>query len=213
MLIFDLMTMKKHFFLFLQCLPLFLIAQNTHGDSLYYSGQWYSRADYDKVLDRAEKMDFSTWFMPGISYSMYRPSARDSFGVFSGLTVEYLIYAKVEQNNHPGPSHVRVYSKLSILNSDKKPSSAMLQYAMGLDLSLEKNPKRNFLVPYFGLEAGGLSNRLFKTTFCFTPTIGIHLLSTRNLFVNVHAGYNYPINNFEMLKGWSYQAGLNFALW
>ena len=84
---------------------------------------------------------------------------------------------------------------------------------MGLDLSLEKNPKRNFLIPYFGLEAGGLTHKSLGTTIQFSPLAGLHVLSTKNLFINLHAGQVYTARNIDMLQGWFAQATVNFSLW
>jgi hypothetical protein len=84
---------------------------------------------------------------------------------------------------------------------------------MGLDLSLERNPNRHYLVPYFGVELCNMQQKDIESTLEFTPILGIHLLSTKNLFINVHGGYVYPLKNYEMLQGYFAQAGLNFALW
>jgi hypothetical protein len=184
-----------------------------HGDSMYFKSKYYAPADYAIVKKADDKINFQTYFMPGLAYAVFQPKATDSLGQFSGLTVEYLIYAKVEQNDESGPSHFRFYSKLNILQSTKSSINSMFMYTAGIDLSLEKNPKRSFLIPYFGLEFGGLSQKQLGTTVQFTPTFGIHLLSKKNLFINVHGGYLYPIANFETLQGWFGQAGLNFALW
>jgi hypothetical protein len=178
-----------------------------------FEGIWYAPADYKVVKAAYQQKNFETWFMPGLAYTYYQPKSTDSIGYFSGLTVEYLIYAKVEQNDGRGPSHVRWYSKLNILKSSKSDINSMFMYTLGLDLSLEKNPKRSYLIPYFGLEFGGMSQKQFGSTIQFTPTLGIHLLAKKNIFINVHGGYVYPVSNFETLQGWFGQAGLNFALW
>lgn len=183
------------------------------SDSLYFKGNYYNQVEYDKAIAHDAKFNFETYFMPGLAYTVFQPKASDSLGLFSGLAVEYLIYSKVEQNDESGPSHVRWYSKLNILNSDKKEINSMFMYTIGLDLSLEKNPKRNYLVPYFGLEFGGMTQKQLGSTVQFTPTLGVHLLSKKNIFLNIHGGYIYPLRNFEMQQGWFAQAGLNFALW
>lgn len=163
--------------------------------------------------DQCELVNWKTWFMPGLGYCVYQPKLSDSLGVFSGLTIEYLIYGQVHKNDKPGPSHVRFYGKLNILPSSKEDVNSMFLYTLGLDLSLEKNPKRDYLVPYFGLEFGGISQKQLGTTAQFTPTLGVHIVSKRNLFINIQAGYLYPFNDFEERQGWMLQAGANFALW
>ncbi len=172
----------------------------------------YNRTEYRKN-NYALNENYETWLMPGLGYAMYQPNSSDSIGLFSGLSVEYLIYGKVRQNDDSGPSHVRWYARLSILKSDDKTRNSMFSYLLGVDMSLEKNPKRTFLIPYFGVEFGGLSQKQFVSTVQFTPTFGIHLISKKNMYINVHGGYVYPIDNFEALQGWTGQVGVNFALW
>jgi len=185
----------------------------TKNDSVWFHGRYVSQAEYKKLIKIEERTSFQTYFMPGLGYTYYQPKASDSLGYFSGLAVEYLIYAKVEQNDDPGPSHARFYAKLNLLRSSKQDIKSMFMYTLGLDLSLEKNPKRTYLIPYFGLEFGGLSQKQLGTTVQFTPIAGVHVLSKKNVFINLHGGYMYPLSNFEMLQGWFGQAGVNFSLW
>jgi hypothetical protein len=208
--------MKKLFFtLILSAMSVFLFAQfdKNYGDTIFQYSSKFPGSEYKIVKIESTENDFDTWFMPGLAYSYYQPKLSDSIGFFSGLAVEYLIYAKVAQNDNPGPSHVRIYSKLNILKSSEANISSLFMYSLGLGLSLEKNPKRTFLVPYFGLEFGGMSQKEFGKSVQFTPTFGIHILSRKNIFINIHGGYVYPIRNFETLQGWFGEAGLNFALW
>lgn len=202
------------FLLLLICSTCFAQAYpDLYKDSIYFKGKYYSQKEYDIVKVRDEKLNFETYFMPGLGYTYYQPKLTDSTGTFSGLTVEYLIVGKVEQNDDPGPSHVRFYSKLNIMKSNNKNINSMFMYGLGLDLSLEKNPNRNYMVPYFGLEFCGVSQKQFGTTIQFTPTLGVHVISNKNIFINIYGGYVYPLRNFEMLQGWTAQAGVNFALW
>ncbi len=184
-----------------------------HGDSIRYNDKYYSPSDYAKEKINYDKVNYKTWFMPGLSYTYFKPEESEYLGNFSGLTIEYLIFAKVGQNDNHGPSHVRVYSKLNILKSSIEKINSMFMYSVGLDLSLEKNPKRSFLVPYFGIEFGGMSQNQYVSTIQLTPTFGVHVLSKKNIYINIQGGYVYPVKNFEMLQGWIGQAGVNFALW
>ncbi len=177
-------------------------AQNVKNDSLP-----------KKPAPGYSNSNFESAFVPGVGYTYYQTTAPDSTGVFNGISVEYLIYAKVFQNDKPGPSHVRFYSKLIMLKSDKSDVTDMFSYSLGISMSVEKNPKRTVMVPYFGLEFGGLSQKSWGTTAQFTPTLGCHLVSRRNLFINVQGGYVYPVSNFDILQGWNVSAGVNFALW
>ncbi len=158
-------------------------------------------------------VDFETWLMPGLFYTYYKPVRSDSIGTFSGFGVEYLFYSYIRDTKGQGPSHLRWYGKLSLMQSSKKDYGSLFNYTVGLDMSLERNPKRRVMVPYFGLEVGGLSHKLLGNTLLLQPTFGVHVLSKENLFINTQAGYFCPLNNFEYLRGYSLSASVNFTLW
>lgn len=189
--------------------------QEVKKDSLFLKDRYYYSTDPDftSIKTEYEKLNFEAFFMPGLGYSLYTPKEADSTGLFNGITVNYLLYSKMYQNNDPGPSIVRFYTKLSIMKSDEKEIKDLFCYSVGLSFSFEKNPKRSYLVPFFGLEFGGLSQSQWGTTGQFTPTLGLHLASKRNLFLNLQGGYVYPITNFDILQGVYLEAGINFALW
>jgi hypothetical protein len=184
-----------------------------HKDSTYWEGRLYPDSVYKVLKTDYDNNNYESYLMPGVAYLYYTPKESDSVGNFQGIAVEYLIYAQVHKNDDPGPSHTRIYLKLNILNSDKDEMGDMFMYTAGVDLSFERNPSRNYLVPYFGLEIGGISQKQLGTSLQFSPTFGLHVLSKRNLFINVQGAYIYPKENFEILKGWIAQVGINFAMW
>ena len=157
-------------------------------------------------------VDHEAFVMPGGGYNFYFPSASDSLGTFSGFSPEFLIYNYVRQNDGRGPSHLRWYGSISILQSDKAGIANMLKYGMGLNLSLERNPHRNFLIPYFGLEFGGLNQEKFNT-LQFTPMGGVFLYYNHRIIVSAYGGYVYPLKEFEKLSGTFINATINFTLW
>lgn len=175
-------------------------------DSVYYQGRMVSR----NYMDNRE---FETYFMPGAGYSYYKFQGADSVGNFGGFTIDYLIYAKSHQNDDFGPSHVKVYSRLNMNKSDRSGMGNLFVYTAGLQMSIEKNPKRNFLIPYFGMEAGGMSNKILGSTFMFNPIAGVSLIATKNIYVNIHGGYIYPVGNYDLLSGYNVQATAQFAMW
>jgi hypothetical protein len=166
-----------------------------------------------KKWQRDNVLDFDVHFQPGVGYSYYSPKASDSLGNFSGMVIEYLIWAGVRQNEDRGPSHTRVYAKINLLKSDKSGVSDMFMYGGGLNFSFERNPKRGYLIPYFGVELGGISQSKVGSTFQITPLLGAHLVARKNIFVNLHGGYVYPVNDFEKLQGYFAQLGVTFSFW
>ncbi len=157
--------------------------------------------------------EWTTFFIPGLVYQSYFPDIQDSLGTFNGIVVEYLIAAWIHKNDNRGPSHGRIYTKVTFLKSTISQINDIFYWGIGLDLSLERNPKRNYLIPYFGLEFGDMFQRQFGNLVTITPTLGVHLYSSRNLFVNLTGGYLYPTRHIEELRGYTVQLGANFSLW
>ncbi len=199
--------------LILSCL--LLSGQESKKDSILYQGKYYMKNDpgYEAAKKYYDSRNYEINFMPGLGYSVYNPKGSDSTGMMQGFVVEYLLFCFVSENDKPGPSHVRWYSKFNIMKSDKEEITDLFYYALGVSFSFEKNPKRRAMIPYFGLELAGSSQKQWGTTAVFTPTAGLHWYFTRNIMVHTQAGYTYPVTNFDLLQGWFYTASLNFALW
>ncbi len=174
----------------------------------------YGQSKYGPKRSESGKyiVDHESHVMPGGGYNFYFPSASDSLGTFSGFSPEFLIYNYIRQDESRGPSHLRFYGSISILQSNKEGVANMLKYGLGLNLSVERNPHRNFLIPYFGLEFGGLNQESFNT-LQFTPMGGLFLYYDHRLVVSTSGGYVYPLKEFEKLSGAFFNATINFTLW
>lgn len=196
---------------FVKQTPLYSMREKPCQDSLWYGGTYYSTKEYHRLKDEEDRRTYETWFMPGIGYSMLFAKNQQSEGNYRGAFVQYTIYSHVRPNENPGPSHLRFYSKLSILNNED--NSSMFQYGLGLSLSLERNPKREYFIPYFGLEFGGMKHKNLGNMVQFTPTFGLEIISKENLQFQFGGGYMYPSKSFEDLQGWTTQAGIIFSLW
>jgi len=176
--------------------------------------------------------EWESFFLPGLAATTYIPENHAELGIFNGISINYVFLAWVHRNEKRGPSHGRLYFKVDILDSTEKDVEDMIYYAFGLDLSFERNPRRPFLIPVFGLEMGGsYTSRLVKTdegctvtaeddcmeklggVFHITPTFGVHLWSDRNFFVSLTGGYTFPVQDYENLRGWRVNLGLNFTMW
>lgn len=83
---------------------------------------------------------------------------------------------------------------------------------LGLNLSFEGNTSRQFALPYFGLEIGGLFQRDFSTLH-FTPVAGIQVFSTKNLIWTIQGGYQYTTSKFDEYSGATCSSTLNILLW
>lgn len=157
--------------------------------------------------------EWESFFLPGVQYVGYFPSASGRLGNFNGAAFELVIGSWVHQTEARGPSHGRVYVDLALLDSSRRGTERAFSYALGLDLSLERNPWRRWLIPVFGVEVGGFHQREAGSFFTTTPFVGAHLWSCRNVFVTVTGGYVFSGRDIEELGGWRVRAGVNAVLW
>lgn len=160
--------------------------------------------------DSDEKNDY---FMPGAAFDLYQPR-NNEIGAFYGPSVEFVFYSRSKNSysNRSGPSRIKSYGKIGILNSTFQDSSDLLMVSAGLNLSFESKTNRNFLLPYFGLDIGGLYGNSLRT-FQFTPHLGVQFVSTRNLVWSGQAGYLYSVKSFDQYSGYSFKTSLNVLLW
>lgn len=157
--------------------------------------------------------EWESWFLPGIQYVGYFPAGSDRIGNFNGAAFELVVGSWVHQTESRGPSHGRVTLDLAVLEPDRPAAERAFAYALGLDLSIERNPWRRWLIPIFGIEVGGFHQRELGRFFTTTPFAGAHLFSSRNVFVTVTGGYVFPGRDIEDLGGWRVRAGVNAVLW
>ncbi len=159
--------------------------------------------------------EWKSFFMPGLQYSGYGPNAQSTWGSFHGVSAEFLLYAWIARNDNRGPSHGRVYIDFDVLFSTRTGVRSAFLPSIGLDLSVERNPQRRFLLPYFGMETGGLFQKDINSLWMIVPFVGVHLFSSANVFVNTSVGYVLPIDaqQFDELRGWRAKLGVDFSLW
>ncbi|MES2556926.1 MAG: hypothetical protein V4604_12295 [Bacteroidota bacterium] len=158
--------------------------------------------------------EWDDYFMPGIGYKVYTPKQSDSLGVYHGIMTEFVIYARARGGEtwRSGPSRVKTYGNLSILKSNADGARDIFNVNVGLNLSFEAMVRRKCMIPYFGLELGGLFQRDFSS-LQFTPVAGLQLLSTKNVIWSAQAGYNYTIKYFDEYSGMQYSSTVNLLLW
>ncbi len=157
--------------------------------------------------------EWESWFLPGLQYVGYFPADREAAGSFHGAAFEIVLGSWVHQTEARGPSHGRVYVDLALLDPDRAGAARAFAYSLGLDLSVERNPWRQYLIPIFGVEVGGFHQRQAGSLFMTTPFLGAHLFSARNIFVTVTGGYVFSGRDIDVFGGWRVRAGLNAVLW
>jgi len=157
--------------------------------------------------------NWETFLMPGAQYSLYLPSAKGTYGTFHGFSFELLLAAWIHQNENRGPSHGRVYMNTDLLWSTASGVGKLLTYSLGVDLSFERYARSEFLIPYYSLDFGRFYLGSIGHVFVFNPFVGLHAIGTRNVFINLTAGYLFPTERLDDLAGWRFKVGVDFSLW
>ncbi len=157
--------------------------------------------------------EWESFVMPGLSYSVYLPNDDETLGMFHGPAFEFLWGAWIHHNENRGPSHGRIYSSVGLLSSTKSEMKKAVRFDFGFDLSIERNPVRRYLIPYFGIEGNVFVQSQVRDTFFVSPFGGVHLWSDQNTFVNVQYGYAFPTVQLDRLRGHSIKASVDFSLW
>jgi hypothetical protein len=156
---------------------------------------------------------WKSFLLPGVYYGLYGPVDRATYGVLHGTTLELVVASWVHRNDNRGPSHGRVGVKVDLLSSTREGQPVAFMYAVGVDLSFERNPSRRFLIPFFGADVGGLTQKNMGHRFQVTPRAGVYLWTNRNLFLTLAGGYMLVPGEIETLRGWRANLGLNLTLW
>lgn len=156
--------------------------------------------------------EWTSFLLPGVGYSIFSP--RDSAKtVFHGLNLEVVVAAWIHRNDNRGPSHGRVYVNAELLNATGINVPLMFAYSAGLSLSFERNPQRTWLIPYYGVELGGIVHDRLGAYFQTTPYAGVHLFSNPNVFLGTRLGYRLVPSRIDDLAGLHFGVVADFSVW
>jgi hypothetical protein len=172
------------------------------------------KVEHDLVLHvRPPREEWMSYALPGVGYSAYLPFGSADVGLMQGPSFELVVVQWVHRNDNMGPSHGRVALKADLLFPLNDGGEPAIVYAASLALSLERNPERSFLLPYFAVDVGGLYQKKLGNAFQVTPSVGVHLFQNRNVFVSLDAGYLLALPSLEKLHGPRVALSGNFTLW
>jgi Bacterial Ig domain len=156
--------------------------------------------------------DWTSFLLPGVGYSIYSPRDPETT-VFHGLNLELVVAAWIHRNDNRGPSHGRIYLNAELLNATGLHIPLMFAYSAGLSLSFERNPTRNWLIPHYGVEVGGIIHDRFGAFFQTTPYAGVHLYSSPNVFLGARLGYRLVPSRVDDLAGIHFGLVSDISIW
>lgn len=160
-----------------------------------------------------------SFVMPGIEYALYVPSddlpGAANLGVFQGVTAQFCIWCFIHRTDKRGPSHGKIYVDFDLLAPVTTNASALFMSTIGFSLSLEKNPSRRWLVPFFGAEMGIFYQKQTETLAMAFPFAGAYLFSSANFSLTARVGTLLPFSSerFNQVFGLRAGLGVNVAFW
>lgn len=155
--------------------------------------------------------EWESFLLPGVGYSGYFPRG-NGLDAFHGVAIELVVVSWIHRNDNRGPSHGRVYASSELLR-DPGGGPLLFAYGFGTSLSFERNPTRSWLIPYYGIEFGGLVSKPLGGHFQTTPHLGLHAYASPNLFVNLRVGYRLVPGEMDRLGGLQLGGTVNFSVW
>lgn len=195
---------------------IFTATDGSRGDSMLVQLAVVNKpetSDQPQMDTVQSSSDVESFLQPGVGYGIYVPGDQASLGVFQGVDLELNIISWIHKNDERGPSHGRFYLKAEILPSAKEDVAQLFIYSLGTTLTFERNPRRNWLLPHYGVEFGGLNQEQMGGAFQSTFFAGVHVWASANLFVNLAAGYMLVPQQMKELGGFHGGATVDFSLW
>ena len=163
------------------------------------------------VMPEWEGHDYRRWFLLGGG-----PSAFLSHGngeAFLGGTVDITFAAVREdgagayacthglRNYDCHASHHRFYGQFELLDSTRSGAASVFAYAAGYSASLEWRPARRYLIPHYGIDAGGLVRAGVGHRAQVHPYLGLHLWASDGLWIDATLGYRVTPADLHDLSG------------
>ena len=154
--------------------------------------------------------EWNSGFLPGAGYTAYAPAEG---GYLQGPRLEIVFFSWIHRNDNRGPSHGRIALDLDLLFPQK--GKSVFAPALAFDLSFERNPQRRFLIPTFGLASGAILPTGRSGAASVTPTLGLHLYASPNVFVHAEGGYVLPLRPtvFDEYRGARGALVVDFTMW
>lgn len=164
----------------------------------------------DEEHHDAECREYETYIMPGGQATLYKPTGIQNPYIGGGFRLDVVRWS--HHNNEFGPGEGSVFFQASLLQSPSSEHTLGI-YEGGVTLSFERNPKRRYMIPYFGFTTGGMIAEDLPKSGFVQPVAGLHLYASPNVVAELQGGYVFPTDDVDRLHGFRAQASLRFHAW
>jgi hypothetical protein len=148
--------------------------------------------------------------MPSVSGAGYAPNG--NLGAYWGAGIEADLFSWSHNNPAFGPSQGKVRFNVDYLKGSREGKNALF-YDVGMIVSFEGNSSRRYLIPYYGVGFGGLTETDYGTRLAVDGSLGAFLVYTRPFVLTAEGSYFVPFTQVENLRGVMARAAASFALW
>lgn len=137
--------------------------------------------------------------------------------MFYGGGVEAIWLSWSDNSEAFGPSQGRVRSTVGVYSGERselaEPGGTLVMWRTGAQVGFERNASRQYLIPYFAADLGGLHSKATGRRWFVDGGLGIYLLHRRSLILDLEVTGVLPFHQADVLGGVTSRLALSFALW
>jgi hypothetical protein len=164
----------------------------------------------DEPLDETLCEPQVTFLVPTLAGAAFFP--RHAHGAMIGGGVEAVWIAWTSNTTTFGPSHGKISTSVLELAGLRDSAHALTWFTSAL-VSIEKNPSRRFLIPYFGPSIGELLPSFDSHRFFFDATGGVYLYQTPGFAIDARGSYVFALSTSDSLSGPRAELSASLSLW
>ena len=172
-----------------------------------------AHAECPTTPDDAVCRPWSALLLPTAYGAIYSPHGLSTTYVGGG--VEAVLLAWSDNSSAFGPSQGRLRFDLGLYDSTgSEPSlGTLVMFRGGAQVSFERNASRDYGIPFFDVDLGGLWTDTVGRRYFVDAGVGVYLLHRRSLIVDVEVNGLLPFSDPKTFAGVTSRLGLSFALW
>jgi hypothetical protein len=153
------------------------------------------------------------FLQPTVAAASYFP--RHFQGPMAGGGLEIVWLSWMSNTSSFGPSHGKLSTSVVELWSLREGSERQraLMWLTSALVSIEKNPSRRFLIPYFGPSFGEVLPSEGSHRFFIDGTAGAYLWQTPSFSVDARGSYMFALSTNDNLSGARAELSATLSLW
>ena len=167
-----------------------------------------ARAECPTTPDDSTCRPWSAVLLPTAYGGLYAPREGTTF---YGGGVEAIWLAWSDNSQAFGPSQGRVRSTIGVYRGED--AGTLVMYRTGAQVAFERNASRDFVIPYFAADLGGLSSDATGRRWFVDAGLGLYVIHRRGVILDLEVTGVLPFRDADQLGGVTSRLALSFSLW